>query len=99
MRQPAHVRPSWSVGCGSRPRALGAKRVRVRIREKEGFTHPSVWRALCYQVPKTPGLHSSDPTLLIFGRLFLCFCFFFAVPGVGNEVPPRTVANSDKKYS
>ena len=30
------------------PRAYGAKRVRVRIREKEGFKHPSLWRAPCF---------------------------------------------------
>ncbi|MDN7184183.1 hypothetical protein M0D69_40460, partial [Caballeronia sp. SEWSISQ10-4 2] len=37
-------------------------------------------RALCYQVPKTPGLHAGDTNLPIVGRRFLCFRFFFAVP-------------------
>ena len=30
------------------PRAYGAKRFTVRIREKEGFTHPKLWRAPCF---------------------------------------------------
>src|SRR5580704_15788214 len=98
MRQPAHVRPSWSVGHRACPRALGAKRVRVRIREKEGFKHPQVLRAPCYQVPKTFSLHARDTNSPIVERRFLCFCFFFA-GGKRNEVPPRTVANSDKENS
>src|ERR1700722_2640371 len=36
------------LGNGACPRAYGAKRVRVRIREKEGFTHPSLLRAPCF---------------------------------------------------
>src|SRR5476649_1103424 len=42
------VRPCELFGNGACPRAYGAKRVRVRIREKEGFTHPSLWRAPCF---------------------------------------------------
>src|SRR6202035_909856 len=73
MRQPAHVRPSWSVGHRACPRALGAKRVRVRIREKEGFKHPQVLRAPCYQVPKTFSLHARDTNSPLVGKRFLCF--------------------------
>ena len=36
------------LGKRAGPRAYGAKRVRVRIREKEGFKHPSLWRAPCF---------------------------------------------------
>src|SRR5471030_2738254 len=47
-RQQIRVRPSWFLGKRACPRAYGAKRVRVRIREKEGFTHPWFWRAPCF---------------------------------------------------
>src|SRR5476649_1635105 len=40
--------PCGFLGNGACPRAYGAKRVRVRIREKEGFTHPSFLRAPCF---------------------------------------------------
>ncbi|MDN7182951.1 hypothetical protein M0D69_34065, partial [Caballeronia sp. SEWSISQ10-4 2] len=41
-----------------------------------------------------------DTNLPIVGRRFLCFCFFFVVAvWKRNEVPPRTVANSDKENS
>ena len=76
MRQPAHVRPSWSGGHGACPRALGAKRVRVRIREKEGFKPSPVWRAPCYQVPKllacTPGTLTRAWLESAFFASFLC---------------------------
>src|SRR5471030_3136553 len=42
------VRPCGLLGKRACPRAYGAKRVRVRIREKEGFTHPWFWRAPCF---------------------------------------------------
>ena len=50
-----------------------AKRGDVRIREKEGFKHPSVWRAPCYLRAKNLGLHARDTNLSIVGRRFLCF--------------------------
>ena len=37
MRPQIRVRPCGFLGKGACPRAYGAKRVRVRIREKEGF--------------------------------------------------------------
>src|SRR5471032_1849365 len=40
--------PCGFLGNSACPRAYGAKRVRVRIREKEGFTHPWLWRAPCF---------------------------------------------------
>jgi hypothetical protein len=45
-----HIRVGswWFISKGACPRAYGAKRVRVRIREKEGFTHPWLWRAPCF---------------------------------------------------
>src|SRR5471030_1677164 len=42
------VRRCKSVGVCACPRAYGAKRVRVRIREKEGFKHRWFWRAPCF---------------------------------------------------
>ena len=42
------VRPRGLFGNGACPRAYRAKRVRVRIREKEGFKHPWFWRAPCF---------------------------------------------------
>src|SRR5476649_1310168 len=36
------------LGNSACPRAYGAKRVRVRIREKEGFKHRWFWRAPCF---------------------------------------------------
>src|SRR5471032_1552810 len=42
------VRPCWFLGKRACPRAYGAKRVRVRIREKEGFKHRWFWRAPCF---------------------------------------------------
>jgi hypothetical protein len=97
MRQPAHVRPSWSVGRGACPRALGAKRVRVRIREKEGFKHYRVWRAPCYQVPKTEACTLGTLTSRWLESAF--FASFLCRFGQRNDVPPRTVANSDKENS
>jgi hypothetical protein len=37
-----------------------AKRVHVRIREKEGFTHPSFWRARCFWGTYESRLHAVD---------------------------------------
>ena len=50
-----------------------AKRGDVRIREKEGFKCPSVWRAPCYLRAKNLGLHARDTNLPIVRRRFLCF--------------------------
>jgi hypothetical protein len=47
-------------------------------------------------VPETIKLHAADTSGPSLERRFLCFCFFVAV-GQRNEVPPRTVANSDKE--
>ena len=49
MEPEKRVRPcgfAWNKGAC--PRAYGAKRFTVRIREKEGFTHPWLWRAPCF---------------------------------------------------
>ena len=47
-------------GARACPRALVAKRVYVRIREKEGFTHPSLWRAPCFWGTYEWELHAVD---------------------------------------
>jgi hypothetical protein len=51
MRQKIRVGPCGLLGNGACPRAYGAKRVHVRIREKEEFTHPRLLRAPCFWVP------------------------------------------------
>src|SRR6202020_3660967 len=74
-----------------------AKRGDVRIREKEGFKcpwfceHRSTWEPKA--VVCTLGTLNTDC-----GEAFSLLRFFVAV-GQRNEVPPRTVANSDKKFS
>src|ERR1700730_12731200 len=100
MRQQAHVRPSWSVGRGACPRALGAKRVRVRIREKEGFKHYRVWRAPCYQVPKRcQKLLACTLGTLTCRRLERVSLLGFFARLQRNDVLPRTVVNSGKENS
>ena len=78
------------------PRALVAKRGDVRIREKEGFKCPWFCEHRATREPKavvcTLGTLNTDC-----GKAFSLLRFFVAV-GQRNEVPPRTVANSDKKY-
>jgi len=59
-KRPERVRPSRFLGKGACPRAYGAKRVRVGIREKEGFTHPSLWRAPCFWGTYEWELHAVD---------------------------------------
>jgi len=54
------VRRSGFLGKGACPRALVAKRVYVRIREKEGFTHPALWRAPCFWGTYEWDLHAVD---------------------------------------
>ena len=49
------VKPCGFLGKRACPRACGAKRVRVRIREKEGFKHPWLWRAPCFWGAKNAG--------------------------------------------
>jgi hypothetical protein len=66
------------------PESVGAKRVRVRIREKEGFKHPQVLRAPCYQVPKTEACTLGTLTCrwlrgAMVERRFLCFVSFSPV--------------------
>ncbi len=79
------------------PRALVAKRGDVGIREKEGFKCPWFCEHRATREPKavacTLGTLKTDC-----GKAFSLLRFFVAV-GQRNEVPPRTVANSDKKYS
>ena len=70
-QQQIRVRPWRFVGNSACPRAYGAKRVRVRIREKEGFTHPSVWRVL--SGAKNWDLHARDTNSPVVGKRFLCF--------------------------
>jgi len=53
-------RPGRFLGNGACPRAYGAKRVRVRIREKEGFKHPWFWRAPCFWGTHEWELHAVD---------------------------------------
>ena len=60
MEQQIRVMPCGFLGKGACPRAYGAKRVRVRIREKEGFTHPSLWRAPCFWGTYEWKLHAVD---------------------------------------
>ncbi len=87
-------RPMGRCSC---PRALVAKRGDVRIREKEGFNFPWFCEHRSTREPKavvcTLGTLNTDC-----GEAFSLLRFFVAV-GQRNEVPPRTVANSDKKYS
>jgi len=54
------VRPSSLVGVRACPRALVAKRVYVKIREKEGFKHPPLWRAPCFWGTYEWELHAVD---------------------------------------
>src|SRR5277367_3502408 len=88
-------RSSWRHR--SCPRALVAKRGDVRIREKEGFKCPWFCEHRSTREPKavvcTLGTLNTDC-----GKAFSLLRFFVAV-GQRNEVPPRTVANSDKKFS
>ena len=60
LKQQIRVKPYAFVGNGACPRALGAKRVRVRIREKEGFTHPWLWRAPCFWGTRVQKPHAVD---------------------------------------
>ncbi len=73
-----------------------AKRGDVRIREKEGFKCPWFCEHRATREPKavvcTLGTLKTDC-----GEAFSLLRFFVA-EGPRNEVPPRTVANSDKKY-
>ncbi len=89
--------PRSSVGHRTCPRALVAKRGDVRIREKEGFKCPWFCEHRATREPKavvcTLGTLNTGC-----GEAFSLLRFFVAV-GQRNEVPPRTVANSDKKYS
>src|SRR5260370_32951911 len=62
-----------SLAVGTRARALVGKRGDVRIREKEGFKCPSVWRVPCYLRAKSLGLHARDTNSPVVGRRFLCF--------------------------
>ena len=84
--------PPWAV------LVTGGEACGYQWPEKEGFKHRSVWRAPYYLRAKSWCLHAGDTSELAVERRFLCFCFFFAV-GKRNEVPPRTVANSDKENS
>ena len=52
------VSPCGFLGNGACPRALGPKRVRVRIREKEGFTHPWLLRVPCFWGTRVCKLHA-----------------------------------------
>ncbi|CAH2778741.1 MAG: hypothetical protein CBARDCOR_3028 [uncultured Caballeronia sp.] len=75
-----------------------AKRVHVRIREKEGFNHPSFWPStvlLGYhtRLACTLWTFTSSRFESVFFASFLCRF------GQGNDVPPRTVANSGKENS
>ncbi len=74
-----------------------AKRGDVGIREKEGFKCSWFCEHRATREPKvaacTLGTLNTDC-----GKAFSLLRFFVAV-GQRNEVPPRTVANSDKKYS
>src|SRR5471032_271345 len=92
------VRPCWFLGKRACPRAYGAKRVRVRIREKEGFKHRWFWRAPCFwgakNVETARWVKLSSPRFeSVFFASFLCRF------GQRNDVPPRTVANSDEEKS
>ena len=75
-----------------------AKRGDVGIREKEGFKCPWFCEHRATREPKavvcTLGTLNTDC-----GKAFSLLRFFVAVVGQRNEVPPRTVANSDKKFS
>src|ERR1700722_8158818 len=91
------VKPYWSMRHRSCPRTLVAKRGDVGIREKEGFKCPWFCEHRSTREPKavvcTLGTLKTDC-----GEAFSLLRFFVAV-GQRNEVPPRTVANSDKKFS
>jgi hypothetical protein len=54
------VGPCGLFGKGACPRARVAKRVYVGIREKEGFTHPGLWRAPCFWGTYESKLHAVD---------------------------------------
>jgi hypothetical protein len=91
------ARPCWFADRRSCPRTLVAKRGDVRIREKEGFNAAWFCEHRSTREPKavvcTLGTLNTDC-----GKAFSLLRFFVAV-GQRNEVPPRTVANSDKKFS
>jgi len=59
-KPPKRVRPHRFLGNCACPRALVAKRVYVKIREKEGFTHPWLWRAPCFWGTYESKLHAVD---------------------------------------
>ena len=48
LKLKTRVMPCSFVSASACPRALVAKRVYVRIREKEGFKHRWLWRAPCF---------------------------------------------------
>ncbi len=91
------ARPCWFADRRSCPRTLVAKRGDVRIREKEGFKCPRFCEHRSTREPKAVvcplGTLNTDC-----GKAFSLLRFFVA-EGPRNEVPPRTVANSDKKFS
>src|ERR1700735_3231917 len=101
ITQSTNLKYGWAIQVRgapcSCPRALVAKRGDVRIREKEGFKCPWLCAHRATREPKavvcTLGTLNTDC-----GEAFSLLRFFVAV-GQRNEVPPRTVANSDKKFS
>jgi hypothetical protein len=74
-----------------------AKRGDVRIREKEGFKCPWFCEHRSTREPKAV-VCTLGTLNTVCGKAFSLLRFFVAV-GQRNEVPPRTVANSDKKFS
>jgi len=59
-KQKIRVGPCGLLGNGASPRAYGAKRFTVRIREKEGFKHPKLLRAPCFWGTHEMELHAVD---------------------------------------
>ena len=74
-----------------------AKRGDVWIREKEGFKCPWFCEHRATREPKAV-VCTLGTLNTVCGKAFSLLRFFVAV-GQRNEVPPRTVANSDKKFS
>ena len=74
-----------------------AKRGDVGIREKEGFKCPWFCEHRATREPKA--VVCTLGTLNIDGGEAFSLLRFFVAVGQRNEVPPRTVANSDKKLA
>jgi hypothetical protein len=89
------VRPCGFLGRGACPRAYGAKRVRVRIREKEGSNIRRSGEHRAFWAPMNQNCTLWALRVAWFESVF--FASFLCRFGQRNDVPPRTVANSDKE--